>query len=272
MKWFGRSLIALVLIVGVFLYINSQQKPVEPPAPVATPEASPSQSPEPSPTPSPSETHYLVPVESDQTGASPLPSVNESDPSIEAELQKLIGKEKAEAIFNLNHIVRRVVVSIDNATKHIQISQEFSPFKPLATPFRVTGKNEELALSPANFDRYSPYVGLARSINTQKIANLYIHFYPLFQSAFQDLGVKGYFNDRVIAAMDTVLDTPEVTDPIKLIRAPIHPVYKFADEKLESLPAVQKIMIRMGSQNSLIIKTKLRELREIFAHLDQLKK
>jgi hypothetical protein len=269
MKWFGRGIVALVLVAGVFLYINSQQKPTELPVASPTPEASPSLEPSPSPTSSPAESHYLVPTESDSNDSKPLPPVDESDASIEAELAQLIGKAKSEAVFNLNHIVRRIVVTVDNATKHNQVSQEFSPIKPLSTPFLVTGKKDELSIDPKNSGRYSIYVTLAKVIDTGKIAHLYIHFYPLFQSAYQDLGVKGYFNDRVIAAIDVLLDTPQISEPIKLIRAPVHPIYKFSDEKLEALPAAQKAMLRMGNENALVIKAKLKELREIFAHLDR---
>jgi hypothetical protein len=267
MKWFGRCLIALVIIAGVSLYYNSQQKPAEAPPVAASPESSPSPELSPSATPSPSESHYLVPGESNPTSSQALPPLNESDPSIEAALKDLIGKEKVDSIFNLNHIIRRIVVSVENATKHDQISQEFSPFKPLESSFRVSGKRDELVISSTNFDRYSIYVGLASSIDTGKIANFYVHFYPLFQSAYQELGVKGYFNDRVIAAMDAIIYSPEIDEPMRVVRGPIHPVYKFVDPKLEALPAVQKIMLRMGTQNAHVIKAKLKELREKFAHL-----
>jgi hypothetical protein len=273
MKWLARSIVAIVVIAGIGLALYSQKPATPPEQPAAqspTPEPSQSDLTSPLPSPSPSEVNYPVPTESGDMSA--LPRVDESDSTIETELGKLIGKDRLSAIFNLKNIVRRIVVTVDNATKHDQISQEYSPFKPLEKNFRTEGKGETLALSQENFSRYTPYVSLAKSVDTQKLAHLYVHFYPLFQLAFQDLGVKGHFNNRVIAAIDVVLAAPEVNDTVKLVRAPIHPIYKFADEKLEALPAAQKIMIRMGTENALIIKMKLRELREIFAHLDQLKK
>jgi hypothetical protein len=271
MKWLARSIIAVVLIAGIGLALYSQ-KPATLPEPTATqsptPEPSESEFSSPSPSPSPGENHYPVPTESGDTRS--LPRVDESDSTIETELGQFIGKDRLSALFNLKNIARRIVVTIDNATKHDQISQEYSPFKPLEKNFHTEGKGENLVLSTENFSRYSLYVSLAKNVDTQKLAHLYVHFYPLFQSAFQDLGVKGYFNDRVIAAIDVVLGAPEINDTIKLVRAPIHPIYKFADEKLEALPAAQKVMLRMGTENALFIKMKLRELKELFTHLDQL--
>jgi hypothetical protein len=271
MKWFGRIVVAVVLIAGVGLVIYSQQ-PAEQPTSPATPTISESPSPEVSPTPSPSPTETLYPVPTETGEAnSKLPAVDESDDTIVGDLSRLIGKASFGAIFNPKNMVRRIVVSVDNASKHAQISQEFSPFKPLEKGFQTAGKNDALTIAETNSKRYSPYVSLARTVDTEKLSKLYIHFYPLLQSAYQDLGVKGYFNDRLIAAIDVILATPEINTPIKLVRAPIHPVYKFADEKLEALPAAQKVLLRMGAENAVILKVKLRELREVFSHLDHMK-
>jgi hypothetical protein len=70
---------------------------------------------------------------------------------------------------------------------------------------------------------------------------------------------SGYFNDRLIAAIDTLLATPEIPGPIKLAQPKV--LYEFADPDLETLPAGQKAMLRMGSENAAKAKAKLREVR-----------
>jgi len=60
--------------------------------------------------------------------------------------------------------------------------------------------------------------------------------------------------------IDHLLQTPDVTQPVKLVQPSV--TYKYADPKLESLSSGQKLLIRMGPQNESAVKAKLRELRD----------
>jgi hypothetical protein len=269
MKSFGRGLVALIILVAVgmigypylksFLGSGNSGGGQPSPSPVA-------ESPSPSPSPSPSD-HFPVPSESEQAGAGlalkPVPSLDNSDETIQATLSDLFGKERFESLFNFKDIVRRIVVSIDNLAKREQPPQEFSPFKERPRDFRVTGKGDERTINPTNFKRYDAYAGLVQGVDTQKLAAVYFHFYPLFQAAYQDLGTQGYFNDRLIKVLDMMIATPDVDGPIKVIRKSVHEIYKYADDRLEALPAVEKILIRTGPENVAIVKAKARELRAV---------
>ena len=115
-------------------------------------------------------------------------------------------------------------------------------------------------LDPANFERYEPLVQLVRSSDTQQLVATYVRYYPLFQDAYENLGhPPEYFNDRLIEVIDHLLATPELQGPIALAQPGV--LYQFADPKLESKSAGQKLLIRMGSENAAVIKDKLRELR-----------
>jgi hypothetical protein len=70
----------------------------------------------------------------------------------------------------------------------------------------------------------------------------------------------GSFNDRLIEAIDDLLMTPDVEGPVELTQPRI--LYEFADPDLEALSAGEKILLRMGPENSAKIKTKLREIRD----------
>ena len=79
-------------------------------------------------------------------------------------------------------------------------------------------------------------VSVVRQLDMQRVADTYFHFYPLFQSAYQDLGYpNGYFNDRLVQVIDSLLATPEPSGPIELTRPNV--LYTYADPKLEALPA-----------------------------------
>ena len=115
---------------------------------------------------------------------------------------------------------------------------------------------------PKNFARYEPMVNALRKLDMQRVADVYLRFYPLFQGAYQDLGYpNGYFNDRLVAVIDSLLAAPEPAGPIELTRPNV--LYTFSDPTLEALPAGQKLLIRMGPDNAAVIKAKLRELRSI---------
>ena len=173
----------------------------------------------------------------------------------------MFGQSQLEKLFNLQNLVRRIVVSVDNATQR-RLPLNYMPLKPAPGTFTVDGDGDSMTLSPANFRRYRPYVELAQAVDVQKLAEVYVHFYPLFQQAYEELGYPSrYFNDRLIEVIDQLLATPDVQGPIKLVRPSV--MYKFADPDLESLSAGQKILIRIGPENARVIKTKLRALRAV---------
>lgn len=267
-----RSLLVLVLLAGAGAAGYYLRKPSEP----VSPEAS-------APLPSPSVSaiaapaiHYPVPSDSssedsgdgagnssgaESSSPKPLPQLDESDETIEGALRKLFGSDRYAALFNPKNIVRRIVVTVDNSTGHLQPTEEFSPFKPLLTAFRAEHKEHDLYISADNFARYHPLIELVQVVDLRALTRTYFHFYPLFQSAYEDLGMKGYFNDRLVETIDVILKTPEVQMPISIVRGELGDKYKYSDDRIEALPAAQKLMIRMGNENAQIIKSRLKELR-----------
>ena len=106
----------------------------------------------------------------------------------------------------------------------------------------------------------TPLMAIVRNTDTRQVAALYKRYYPLFQQAYTELGYPdGYFNNRLVEVIDHLLQTPEVTGPIKLTQPGVF--YQYADPTLEELSAGQKLLIRMGSENAASLKMKLRELR-----------
>ena len=223
------------------------------------------------PSPSPS-ILYPVPGEEEQTEVKnvpkkALPSLDDSDPSFTQALAELFGQAKLDSFFNLSNLIRRIVVSIDNLPGHKQPTDEFSPLKEMDTPFRVTGKGDQVTLATSNFLRYTPLVHLTQAVDIDQLVAVYVHYYPLFQSAFQELGKPGYFNDRAVHVIEHLLTTPEISAPIQLMRPTKHSRYKFVDDHLESLSAGQKLLIRIGPENARVVEGKLRELLSALKHL-----
>ena len=195
--------------------------------------------------------------------AAPLPTLDESDGRIGDALAGIADRGALGELLNLSGVVRRVVVTVDNLPRK-KISQRLSPLKPIEGRFLVAGGGDAAQIAPDNGRRYEPLVRVMESVDTGRLAALYVRFYPLFQQAYRDLGYpNGYFNDRLVEVIDHLLVTPEIDGPIKLARPWV--MYEFADPALEARSAGQKTLIRMGPANALRVKAKLRELRRQIA-------
>jgi len=190
----------------------------------------------------------------------PLPPLKESDPAMLQSLAKLFGAASLERFFNMEDVVRRFVATIDNLPREAYASR-LSPLKPIPGLFATTGHDESLELSPANAKRYADFVAFVDRIDAKQAVALYIHFYPLFQQAYVDLGYpKGYFNDRLVAVIDHLLAAPEVKGPVKLAQP--HVLYEYADPEWEARSAGHKALMRVGPENAARLKAKLRQVRK----------
>ncbi len=109
-----------------------------------------------------------------------------------------------------------------------------------------------------NAKRYAAFVDFVDKVDAATAVDLYIGAYPLFQQAYENLGFgKRYFNDRLVEVIDVLLRTPEPSGPLAVqlleVKGPHQPQrpwvrYEFVDERLQGLPAGQKILLRMGPE------------------------
>jgi len=189
----------------------------------------------------------------------PLPALEEADPRMAEILKELFPGRNLGRYFILRNFIERFVVMVDNLPRR-QLPRSHIPVKAVKGPFLTTGQDDYLVIDPANYRRYTPYVGLAEAVDTRLAVAAYTYLYPLFQQAYEGLGYShGYFNDRLVEVIDHLLATPKVTDPVRLVQPKV--LYSYADPQLEELSAGQKILIRTGPVNAERIKGVLRELR-----------
>ncbi len=191
----------------------------------------------------------------------PLPtSLDQGDAYLKARLPQLTDQHQLLQIFVLEHFIQKLVLVIDQLpNKHI--NRQHLPVRPPSPGFVISGSGEKLFIGKKNAARYKPYIELAEAIPDRALLRLYRGLYPLFQKAYRETGhPRGHFNDRLIQVIDHLLQAPEPADPIALV--PHVQRYKYADESLESLSAGQKILLRMGNENSRRIKAKLLSLQQ----------
>ncbi len=135
---------------------------------------------------------------------------------------------------------------------------------PLDRPtqaFSVDREGDKLYMSPASYNRYDGYTDAITALNVSVLVETFHTLRPLYERAYEQLGLDpADFDNAVIRTLDMVLATPEIPEPIAL--KPKSVVYIFEDPALESLPALQKQLLRAGPDNLRRIKQQARVLRE----------
>jgi hypothetical protein len=189
----------------------------------------------------------------------PLPLPDDSDAALQDALAGLFTIVPLDRVFYLQQIVPRFVATVDNLPRQTVALQKM-PVKPVAGALATTQADGKTLLRADNAERYETYLRVMEHADTQKLVSTYVHFYPLFQKAYEDLGYpNAYFNDRLVEVIDHLLAAPDVPAPIELAQPKI--LYEFADPSLEQLSAGQKMMIRLGPVNEGRVKAKLRTIR-----------
>jgi len=114
-------------------------------------------------------------------------------------------------------------------------------------------------LDEASYDRYNQVTNILVSIDAHQAVEFYVLLKPLFQEAYTELGYPdAKFDDAIFKAIGRLLETPVITQPIRLVQPVV--MFEFEDQRLESLSAAQKQMIRMGPKNTGVIQAKLSEV------------
>lgn len=255
--------LAVVCILGGGLGLYLQKQLRMPPAqPQDTPVLQPIEASPPVAASAPAIRH---PIEAVQATESSTPAV--SKPATDQDLWDILsGMIKDPTLARLIYpdiLIRRIVATVDNLPRE-QVAPHLLPLKPASGLFLASGEGKDLAIAPENYARYANFMRVADTLDPHALARVYISLYPLFQRAYVELGYpKGYFNDRLVEAIDNLLATPEVSDPIKLVQPKV--LFNYADPALQTASAGQKIMLRIGPDNAARIKEKLRAFRKEIA-------
>lgn len=248
-KWMAAAVAVVGLSIGAVVYFSGRDKAVPEEAPVATAPAEP---------PAPEEPSIKHPLPPADTEAA-LPLLADSDGAVSGALGTILGQNSLEQFVITKDLVRNIVVTIDNLPTE-KLAQRIRPLKPAPGSLAIGGTEDAPVLDAANYERYAALVQVVQSTDTKTLVSTYHRYYPLFQEAYESLGhPPEYFNDRLIEVIDHLLATPEVQGPIALAQPGV--LYEYADPKLESQSAGQKVLTRMGSDNARVIKAKLTELR-----------
>ncbi|WP_160154660.1 DUF3014 domain-containing protein [Microbulbifer sp. ALW1] len=268
--WLIALLVAAAVIFGIYWFAVREAPKPEIPAPVVEPAPEtdsgvdleqPSE-PEIAPAPEPAS-----PVEPPRA----LPALNDSDSEARKDIISLSSDGALAQWIVPDEVVRKWVAAVNTATKG-DLMHKNRPFENLKGGIAVkdletrSDGQKVYVLSQENYQRYDQPVRLFAMVDTDTAVNLYQFWYPRLKQAYGELGLKNKnFHAAVLAAIDQALAAPEIEGPIKLVRPTVY--YKFEDEKLEKMPGLHKLMIRIGPDNAARVKEKLRELKASLQNL-----
>jgi len=139
-------------------------------------------------------------------------------------------------------------------------AQHLVPLRPKGSFSTVTSRGARW-IDPASYRRYDGLVQTVTSIDAASVARIYKTIRPRLNEAYQRSGnPTGNVDNALLKAVDILLDTPVVKDPIPVVEDG-KAGWAYADEDLEDLMPTQKQLLRMGAANVERLLAWLRALR-----------
>jgi len=198
-----------------------------------------------------------------------LPALDESDAWLQSKLPELTWRNELLTLLIDEDMIRRFVVFTDNFSQGL-LAYEHSPFTQPQAKFTV----DEQSVSPTESQnvwqwdsktskRFDLYVDLLRSVDSSTLVDWYFDVKPLIDEAYSELGYEDDFTYTLQDAITRVLDMELPKTSMALTRTSV--MYKYQDPKLEALADSDKLLLRIGKENLLIVKSVLLEINEKLA-------
>lgn len=256
--------IAVLVIIGIFWIFGGDEQveetvePLPEPPPVAQETEPEITSPEPvdpypQPEPPPPE-EVLTPV------VKPPPELENSD--------KLVLEAVTDFAPTLSkwlipdEQVRKWVLTIDLMADG-KLPKRYRPVDYPMEKFKVDVKDEEKLASEDNYARMDKMVDTLTTIDPALLARYYKEWLPLLEKAYQEQGKSGTFDQRFKQSISQLLATDTLSEQPELIQPSV--LYRYKDKAKENASDIEKLVWRIGPDNTEKLQVFLRELR---SHID----
>ncbi len=161
-------------------------------------------------------------------------------------------------------LLQRLVRALDDISLG-EIPLSSCAFLRSREPFTATTHDGRITQSVGSAKRYDVVVNGFSAIDPAAAAALFVRFEPALQEALNALG----YRDRSVrnllqSAMTTILAVPVPASAPELITND-GKLYRWADLELEALSDVQKLFLRLGTDNMLKVRQQIGQLAEAAA-------
>lgn len=183
-----------------------------------------------------------------------------SDGSIKGSLMSIAASPTFAKLLVNEGLIEKFVINV-----HSLADAKMSTKDALVTPpqgeFKTFRQADRTWIDTKSFQRYTPYVEALESMEVDELLDIFDTYKGTITEKFAEISRPGTnFDDSLIAAIDELLNTPQVPVPIEVYSESV--MYKFKEERLEALSGPQKQLIRTGPYNMRRIKDVLLELKE----------
>lgn len=249
----------IIIVVGVVLvavgayFIVSEPEPAAvvaaPPAlqieePLAEPEIATAQAPAPVPIDLPVDSKIKAPSALDGSDVKVMLAAADISNDL---AQWLVPEEQ----------IRKWVLFVDNAANGDLIAKH-RPWQYSMKTLVAANIGDKKYLAPSNYKRAKPLLDGVMAIPPEKLAEYYYSWLPLLEKAYRELGKKGSFDIRFKQAIDKVLAVKSLSAEPELKLPSV--MYQYQDKSLETASDIDKLMWRLGFENTNNIQQYLRDL------------
>jgi hypothetical protein len=189
-----------------------------------------------------------------------LPALDASDNLMRELVTRLSSHPQLAAWLVNDDLVRRFVATVVDLSRGVSPAPHVRFLTP-AEKLQVREAGGGLVIDPASYRRYDLLTATFVSLDGEGTARLYRQLEPLFDEAYQELGLaSGTFGDAFAQAIENLLAVEVPDRPLAV--TPGDHGYDFDDPRIEARAAAGKHLLRMGPENARRIQAKLHELAD----------
>ncbi len=191
-------------------------------------------------------------------GSAALPALGpaeQTDPLVREVLGRLLQERAIERWLESQDLVRRFVAAV-NAIADGESPRASLPFLAPEGAFAVRREGERTFVDERSYARYAPFTLTLRALDPKACAAAYARLSPLLESAHAEIGRPGTTFAAALGRAIGRLVRVSVPQGALAVESP-KVLYQFADPALESLPAAEKQLLRLGPENARALQEKL---------------
>lgn len=255
--------VAIIAALAFWYFSREQVAPVASVPPViVTPAAPPEPEVPPAPDIPPAQTPAPMPS-ADEPGsplaAEPALTLEGSDAQLREQFDGSDSSLVADMLGDDN-LIERSAATIDTFSRGV-VLYKLLPVERPEGKFNVLEQEEGFYMDPASYSRYDAITREIEQLDSTALVSAFHQFRPLLEQAYTGLGYQAdELDNALIRALDRILATPDIEEPIAVVRAGA--LYKFADPELEKRALLQKQLLRAGPENTRRMQAQARSLRE----------
>jgi len=189
-----------------------------------------------------------APIDKGNSAPVNLPPLDQMDGFLRPLLSTLSSRPELARWLATDDLVGQLAVAIDQASAGASPARDFKVIAPQSR-FVAGGRGSRRTIDPASYRRYDGLVETVTSIDAASVGRIYKVIRPRLNEAYQRSGnPTGNVDNALLKALDILLDTPVVKDPIPIVEDD-KAGWAYADQNLEELMPTQKQLLRMGGAN-----------------------